>query len=137
MPEEVKIFRHIKLLILPVLISIVVFSMTTCKTEGPGGKATIRSVVKHDTILIPVAIVYIKYGAEKSPGTDPSDYDDSRMADSLAKVEFNGLQKGDYFLYAVGYDSAVSSVNPNVFGSITLRIRKRSETIGFDITVFE
>ena len=137
MPKAVKKFRHNYLLIISTFVVIVIFSMTTCKTEGPGGKATIRSVVKHDTTLIPVTIVYIKYGTEKSPGTDPSDYDDSRMADSLAKVEFNGLQKGNYFLYAVGYDSAVSSVNPNVFGSITLRIRKRSETIGFDIGVFE
>lgn len=137
MSEAVKKFRHIKLLVLFALVCIVIFTMTTCKTEGPGGKATIRSVVKHDTTLIPVAIVYIKYGAEKSPGTDPSDFDDSRIADSLAKVEFGGLQKGNYYLYAMGYDSSVSSVNPNVFGSISLIIRKRSESLGFDIAVFE
>ena len=137
MPEAVKKFRYVKLLILIASASIVIFTTVACRKEGPGGKAIIRTVVKHDTTLIPIAIVYIKYGAEKSPGTNPSDYDDSRLADTKAKVEFSGLQKGNYYLYAAGYDSSVSSVNPNVFGSISLRIRKRSEILGFDIAVFK
>lgn len=93
---------------LSLLIIVSVFAFTACKKEGTGGKSSVSGAVKHHSLVIPNAVVYIKYGATEFPGNDVSLYDASTTASSSAQYEFKELQKGDYYLYSVGYDSAIS-----------------------------
>ena len=97
--------RKVFFLILVMVGTTLVF--TGCVEEGPGGTARIDGVTQHHDLDIPNTTVYIQYGSLLSPGTDPSLYDDSTSSNSNAEFSFTGLQKGDYYLYGIGYDSAI------------------------------
>lgn len=117
------------------LMAIAIFTISSCKKEGTGGKSNVSGNVKHHTKLIPNAEVYIKYGATEFPGTDLSSYDDHTTADANAHYEFKGLQKGDYYLYGVGMDGVGASAFPVTGGiSIKLKYNKSSTT---DVPVTE
>jgi hypothetical protein len=113
------------------LATVLVFA--SCKKEGIGGKSSVSGAVKHHALPIPNAVVYIKYGATEFPGTDVSVYDASTVSNSAAKYEFKELQKGDYYLYSVGYDSAISLPVTGGFG-VFLKNRE-SKTV--DVPVVE
>ena len=83
---------------------------------------------------IPNATVYIKYGAKESAGTNLSNYDASVTAGADAKYEFKDLTKGDYYLFSIGYDSAISNT---VNGGTGATIKKKTETVNTDIPVVE
>ncbi len=116
-----------------ILLIIISLSLSSCKKEGPGGKSSVSGNVKHHQELIPNAIVYIKYGATEFPGGDVSLYDDKVTSDTNAHFEFKELQKGDYYLYGVGYDFTGSYTVTGGVG-ITLKRNKSSE---IDIPVTE
>ena len=118
--------------ILSVILVMAVIS--SCKKEGTGGKATITGYVKHHSAPIPNATVYIKYGAKESPGTDPSNYDANVTADTSAKYVFKDLAKGDYYLFSIGYDSAISNT---VYGGTGATIKKKTEAVQVDVPVVE
>jgi hypothetical protein len=104
-----------------------------CTKEGVGGTAEIGCLVKHHDTLIPFAKVYIKYDAQESPGTNGSLYDDSLTTDAAAHGHFHDLQKGDYYLFSVGYDSSISSV---VSGGLPVKI-KAGEVFETEVQVTE
>lgn len=85
----------------------IMFVFTGCVDEGPGGTARIDGTTSHHELLIPDSKVYIQYGSLLSPGTDPELYDDSTTSDQSASFSFPGLQKGDYYIYGVGFDSTI------------------------------
>lgn len=97
---------------LPILFTalITICLATGCTKEGFGGNANLTGTVAHHEEPIPNAVVYIKFGAEELPGTAATDFDASVAADHAGKYNFYELHKGDYYLYAVGYDSAISEV---------------------------
>lgn len=108
----------------------------SCKKEGPGGDSSISFFVKHHNEIIPGATVYIKYGAKEFPGADLSKYDDFITTDYAGhhkgRSHFDGLRKGDYFLYAVGYDSTMA-----VAGGIPVKIKTNGETVEATVQVTE
>lgn len=118
------------------LLAVVLFIALACKKEeGPDGKATITGHVKHHDDAIPNATVYIKYGATELPGTDPGNYDDETTASSSdAHYEFNELQRGDYYLFAIGYDSACAC---EVIGGVSVTIEEKDETLESNVPVTE
>ncbi len=110
--------------VLPMILMVVL--MASCKKEGIGGDATIEGHVMHHSVHIPNATVYIKYGEKEFPGSSTGAYDASTTASSGdGHFEFEELVAGDYYLYAVGYDSAISEA---VFGGIPVTIKKNSTT---------
>lgn len=117
-----------------VILALAVIAFVSCKKEGLGGKAKITGAVLHHDTPIPNAIVYIKYGTKESAGTDGANYDASVNADANAKFEFPDLQKGDYYLYATGYDSNISA---NVKGGNPVEIKKKTENKNNDVQVVE
>lgn len=127
MKNEVK---HIAIVF---FVAIFIFTISSCKKEGTGGKSSVSGNVKHHTKLIPNAIVYIKYGATEFPGADVSTYDDQVTSDINANFEFKDLQKGDYYLYGVGYDFTGSYT---VVGGIGLTLKRDESSIN-DIPVTE
>lgn len=120
-------------IIIAVLAIIVIAS---CKKEGMDGKATLKGYVKHHAVFIPNATVYIKYGATEFPGTDVSNYDASVQANANAYYEIKNLNKGSYYLYGVGYDSAISAP---VFGGVPVKIKysERKNVMEINVMVVE
>jgi hypothetical protein len=111
---------------------IALFCFASCVKEGPGGKSKLTVLVQHHGKNVPGSTVYIKYNAKDSPGTDVSKYDSSLKLDTghLADhVHFHELQKGDYYLYAVGFDS---TINQQVRGGLYVKLKKAEEK---DVTV--
>ena len=99
-----------------------VLTIVSCKKEGTGGSATVAAIVQHHGKNIPFSTVYIKYGAKDFPGDDVSKYDANQKTDKEGHTHFEGLQKGDYFFYAVGYDSAAAAT---VKGGVGLKISRK------------
>jgi len=108
--------------------------LTCCSKEGTGGKAAINGKVLHHSTPIPGATVYIKYGAKESPGTNIPDYDSNVIADSSAHYQFADLKAGDYYLFAVGFDSTTVQT---VYGGIPVDIKSKAETVVSDVPVTE
>lgn len=115
------------------LAIIIVTTIASCKKEGTGGKSSVSGNVKHHQELIPNAIVYIKYGATEFPGGDVSIYDDKVTSDTNAHFEFKELQKGDYYLYGVGYDFTGSY---SVTGGVGVTLKRNASSV-VDIPVTE
>ncbi len=114
-------------------LTILFFSFSSCKKEGTGGNSSVSGNVKHHQELIPNAIVYIKYGATEFPGADVSVYDDKVTSDMNAHFEFKDLQKGDYYLYGVGYDFTGSYT---VLGGLGIELKSNKASI-VDVPVVE
>lgn len=106
----------------------------SCGKEGPGGKAAIVGTVKHHSATIPGAVAYIKYGTTESPGTNVTYYDANVTADAQAHYEFPDLKRGDYYVFAVGFDSAIAQP---VYGGIPVEIKSKTETVTADVPVTE
>lgn len=104
----------------------------SCKKNQLGGKSTVKGAVVHHAKIIPNATVYIKFNAKEFPGADVSLYDESVKADHHGSYSFK-CYKGDYYLYGVGYDSAISKP---VLGGIPVHIRNK-ETVEADVAVTE
>ncbi len=125
------ILKHSTIFCFAILL---MFSASSCKKEGTGGKSSISGNVKHHTKLIPNAIVYIKYGATEFPGIDVLLYDDQITSDTNAHYEFKNLQKGDYYLYGVGRD--ITGFNSlTVTGGVGTKLKyNKSSTIDVPVT---
>ena len=114
------------------MISVTFFS---CKKNALGGNAVIKGEVKHHAKLIANATVYIKFNAKEFPGTDVTVYDAKVTADADAKYSFK-CYKGDYYLYAVGFDSAEPPPSI-VSGGVPAKNIRSNETVTIDIPVYE
>jgi hypothetical protein len=118
------------------VIVMLVCILTSCVKEGPGGNAEIAVWVKHHDKLIPGATVYIKYGSKEFPGDGLSLYDDSEVCgtegDDEGHTHFHDLKRGNYYLYAVGYDSSISET---VMGGIPVEITKENKDGSSDVEV--
>lgn len=120
------------------ILTLAMLSFIACKKNGTGGENTIAAYPKHHGTLIPNATVYIKYGATELPGKNPSDFDDSKIAvrksATDAHAHFDGLLKGDYYIYAVGFDS---TINEAVSGGVGVKITTKSGEQIVDVPVVE
>lgn len=111
---------------------IVIIVIASCKKEGTGGDATVATIVQHHSKKIPFATVYVKYGAKEFPGADVSKYDANQKTDKEGHTHFEVLQKGDYYFYGVGYDSAISAV---VVGGVPLTIKRKERKSEIELNV--
>jgi hypothetical protein len=113
-------------------------ALSACKKNGTGGENNIAAFPKHHGTEIPNATVFIKYGATELPGTSASDFDDSRIAvkegSGAAHAHFDGLLKGNYYIYSVGYDSTVKET---VSGGIAVKITTKSGSQDVEVPVTE
>ena len=121
-----------------IAFGLIIFTVFACKKNGTGGDNTIAAFPKHHGVTIPNATVYIKYGATELPGVSASDFDDSKIAvkevSGDAHAHFEGLLKGDYYIYSVGFDS---TVNETVSGGVAVKITSKSGEKDVDVPVTE
>jgi hypothetical protein len=115
---------------------ICLFALPACKKAGPGGKAKVYGVVAHHGAAIPGAVVYIKYGATESPGTSIALYDNNFTCSADGSYSIGSLAKGNYFLYAVGYDLNALGNTEKVTGGIAV-VLGRKDSKQQDIAVTE
>jgi hypothetical protein len=80
--------------------------------------------------------VYIKYNAKEFPGPELSQYDDrittGTSGPSYGFTTVQNLLKGDYYLYAIGYDSSLSAT---VTGGFHVKLRHAREKVVRDLNV--
>lgn len=93
------------------------FTIASCQPDkkasvgGKGGAATINIYPQHHTIAKNIinGKVYIRYGLLNAPAN--GQYDDSAACtnhDSLLSCSFTGLNNGDYYFLATGYDTSIN-----------------------------
>jgi hypothetical protein len=131
--NKMKMLLRFSKILFGIIILACAASITACHKEGTGGKSAVSGSVKHHEMFIPNAVVYIKYGAKDFPGTNTSEYDNSVTADAEAHFEFRDFRKGDYYLYAIGYDNQILA---NVSGGIAVTLKYNKESFT-DIPVTE
>lgn len=107
----------------------------SCKKEGTGGKAQISGFVAYNGTRITDAIVYIKYGATTSPGTDPTFYDSQQTVSATGAFSFGSLVTGNYYLYAIGHYAKPNLGYVNVTGGTAANIPHTKSTVNYDIAV--
>lgn len=84
--------------ILIVLLS--VFILSSCeKAPGTGGKAMINVHIVDGNSNVGNTEIKIKYGASSYPGPTAT-YDDMLIGDYTGKNSFEGLKRGDYYIYS-------------------------------------
>ncbi|MBL4658502.1 MAG: hypothetical protein JKX73_10910 [Flavobacteriales bacterium] len=103
-----------KKILLPCLCAVFLI-VSACTKPGTGGKATLSVHIFEDDCdvpaggksknhtVVPEAIIYIKYGGT-AVDIDVTSYDDFQSADFGGKTVFEGLRRGDYYLYGVSKD---------------------------------
>ncbi len=110
-------------------------AVVACKKAGTGGQVTVAAIPQHHGKSIYGATVYVKFNTKDSPGTDAANYDMTIVGDATEEhVHIEGLKKGDYYFYAVGYDSAISMP---VYGGVPITIKEKSGEIDLEIPVVE
>lgn len=126
--------KKIKLIALAL---VTILAIQSCKKPGLGGDATVVAFPKHHGKAIYGATVFVKFDTEDSPGTNTSSYDATFEGEPKEEhVHIEGLKQGKYYLYAIGYDSSISSL---VYGgqSINIKRKDRKEEQNLDIAVTE
>jgi|ERR1051326_3070179 hypothetical protein len=111
-----------------------IISLCACTKAGPGGSASIKGTVKYNSKPIPGSTVYIKYGSKTSPGANVTYYNASVNTDANANYEIDNLKRGDYYLFAIGYDTLAGKT---ASGGIGTSITTKTETDQVDIPVTE
>lgn len=95
--------KSLTILISPILLLMI---STACKKNQLGGKSQVSGYVKHHGKNISNARIFIKLKAKNFPGSDTNLYDTKVSADANGYYSIN-FYKGDYYLYAFGYDYSI------------------------------
>jgi hypothetical protein len=126
---------YFKLAAMAVISSTALF--TACKKDpkaGKGGKAVLKITAKHHGTVIDNCMIYIKYNTKDLPADKK--FDDSAKStwvNNTSVATFANLNKGDYYLYGVGYDSAIAQT---VVGGSPYVISEETEQ-SYNISVTE
>jgi hypothetical protein len=118
-----------------ILLTTLIVILTGCtKNAGLGGDNTIVATAKHHGLIISNATIYIKYNAKEFPGESTAVYDDYKTAGANGQVKFEGLKRGDYYFYGIGFDS---TINQTVVGGIPVQLLQKSGEKIIDVPVTE
>jgi hypothetical protein len=116
-------------------ILLCMFFITSCTKEGLEGEFEIEAIPEHHEKPIYGSTIYIKFNQREFPGSLSSNYDHIVTGTATeSHVHLPGLKKGDYFIYAVGYDSTISEI---VKGGLHVHINKKHGHLDLKIPVTE
>ncbi len=118
-----------------ILALISVLLSACCKADN-GGNASIVCTVKNSGNYVKGATVYLEYNSSKPPNNGITGFDTHKTADAnSSSVTFTGLKCGTYYIYATGYDSAVSlNIQGGTPYSLLYRDRAKTRNIILNIT---
>ena len=118
-------------------VAVLATTFAACKKNGTGGDATIAAMPAHHGKMIKGATVFIKFKATELPSSPETNYDLKVVGDAKEDhVHIEGMLPGNYFLYAVGYDSAISlPVKGGV--AVTIKNSEKKKEIDVEIPVTE
>ncbi len=96
------------------LLSVLLLLQSGCKKKtsaGFGGNATFKLVAKHHGAVIDSVTFYVKFNASDAPANDVYDTNQKGVTTSPGSTSatISGLKKGDYYIYAKGWDPSISS----------------------------
>ena len=115
---------------------------SSCKKAGLGGDNTLvaypqhhgKPIFSHSTPNYRDTI-YVKFNAVELPGTNPGDFDKIFIGElGEDHVRINGLQKGKYYLYGVGWDTTGPY---RVSGGIPIELKQLTAESDIDVPVTE
>jgi hypothetical protein len=129
-------FIKMRKIILLVFISTTFFG--ACKKAGLGGGASIIAYPQHHGLPIKGATAYLKFNTQNAPGS-LSEYDHIVSPTATKQEDYlkiTGLKPGDYYVYMIGFDSAISLP---VQGGIpfTIPYSKRNSEINLNVPITE
>ncbi len=85
---------------LSILVLLPALFLFSCeKTPGTGGKAIINVHIIDGKMNVGYTEIKIKYGANSYPGENAA-YDNTITGDEYGKNKFDGLKRGDYYIYS-------------------------------------
>lgn len=117
-----------------ILFATIFFGLTIftgCKKNDTGGKASLHVMVYNGTSPIKGATLYVKFDEHHQP-TDPSNNYDLKIQGEASDnhVHVEDLRMGEYYLYAMGYDSiAKKMVGGGIATSINWGERKEMKSV--------
>lgn len=117
---------------------LLLLSNTGCKKKpsgGLGGQANLKINAFHHTAPIDSCMVYIKFNTSEAPSDDQYDLNQAftKDTDGNSYTVISGLKKGDYYLFARGWDPSISQT---VKGGIPYTI-STEEDISITVPVTE
>ena len=127
------------------VLALAAFTISSCTkknscTAGASGAVTIAAFPKHhgEDILSKASYpdtVFLKFNTKNSPGTNLAAYDKYFVGEvGEDHVHMAGLSCGDYYIFAVGFDS---TINQRVTGGIPFSFTQTSGEIDLNIPVVE
>jgi hypothetical protein len=118
------------------LATAALFTIFSCKKSDTGGHAHIVAYTNHHGVAINFPTVYVKFGTKEKPSDPTNDYDMKLVGVHENHVHIDDLRYGDYYLYAVGFDS---SIMLPVKGGVPVKIKwgQRHEETEVNIAVTE
>lgn len=109
--------------------------ITGCKKNGTGGKASLHVMVYHGKTAIKASTLYVKFGTQSQPSDPKNSYDLKVQGEADENhVHVEDLRIGEYYLYAVGYDSLEKK---QVEGGLATKIKwsERKEMKGVEMVI--
>jgi len=118
------------------VLAVIASSIIACKKNGIGGETTIAAFPAHHGKSIKGATMYVKFDAKDLP-ENLADFDLKIVGEPKEDhVHIEGLRAGNYYIYAVGYDSIGGYP---VFGgtATTIKWSERKKEIDLNVPVTE
>ncbi|HEU4716784.1 MAG TPA: hypothetical protein VFU15_03080 [Bacteroidia bacterium] len=119
------------------LPAVMAFVIAACRA-GSGGDATIKAVLKHHDRVIPSQqnypdSIFIKFNASDLPADIETHYDLLFTgADGDDHVNCTGLKAGQYYIFATGWDTAISQ---RVSGGLAVKLKWKQRKTETDVDV--
>src|SRR5688572_13861322 len=127
------------------VISACILMLPACDEDddcnaGQGGNLTLVVHLEHHGAPIYSQgnyrdTVMVKFNTQEFPGASPSLYDIVMVGDSgESHVHIPGLNCGEYYLFATGFDTTISQ---RVFGGRPISTAESAGELGVDVSVTE
>lgn len=103
---------------------IILVGLYACQKQpsaGFGGNATLKISAKHHGSPIDSGKVYLKFNATDVPESYDAEVSINQNAPDQGMAVFEGMKPGDYYIYATGWDPAISA---NVKGGIPFTVEE-------------
>ncbi len=107
--------------------------LTSCKKNGTGGDATIVAFPEHHGRAIKGSTMFVKFNAKDLPPDPTNNYDLKIQGEANEDhVHIEDLLPGNYYLYAVGFDSTIMQ---NVKGGYPASVSKKDKKKEIDLHI--